>query len=424
MNSLLKSGYPNIINFKLKVEDSIAFEAHNKDKNLQTIIDEYKNENKNYRKLSKEGYEKYPLLRLFYGKQLILLYDKINNKDVDISHLINSMTLNKIKNFNIEYQYNNNINSIDNINKYLEKLFNINNINLKEIYIKNYVSNDLCLEPGLYRKVKAGDNSELIINILNIYINLTGNCPIINTVLICNEETNNEKIKAFLYRAIFCDKSILFVIANLECLELSLTQNIIKTLNLLFKMKNRNINSYLLLIYQKVESGLGRDIKKLIPEKNILNNIFLKEPKKEIAIFKETKLYSSIYAGYGKTTEIIYKVKENNGKYYYFPIGGSFTRNFIINNLKNLNLNLENGKEIYLHINLSETDNDDLMNEILFKILILRYIDSNEKLYYLGNDINIIIEIPRGFYDFEEKYKILKLFNKIYIDKLCPLMKI
>ena len=339
LNSLLKSGYPNIIDFKLKIEDSITFEANNKEKNLQQIIDEYKKENKNYRKLSKEGYEKYPILRLFYGKQLIQLYNKINNKEIQISHLINSMTLNKIKNFDIEYQYNNDINSIENINKYLEKLFNVNKIKLEEIYINNYVISDLCLEPGLYRKVRSADNSELIINILNIYINLTGNCPIINTLLICNEETNIEKVKAFLYRAIFCDKPILFVIANMECLELSLTQNIIKTLNMLYKNKNRNINSYLLFIYQKVESGLGRDIEKLIPEKNILNNIFLKESKKEINIFKETKLYSSKYAGYGKTTEIIYKVKENNGQYYYLPIGGSFTRNFVINNLKNLNLN-------------------------------------------------------------------------------------
>ena len=37
LNSLLKSGYPNIIDFKLKIEDSIAFEANNKEKKLQQI---------------------------------------------------------------------------------------------------------------------------------------------------------------------------------------------------------------------------------------------------------------------------------------------------------------------------------------------------------------------------------------------------
>ena len=422
LNSLLKSGYPKINNLTLKIEDSNAFEANKKENDLQKIIEEYKIINKKYRKLIQKGYEKFPLLRLFYGKQLIQIYEKINNKEINISHLVNSMVLNKIKNFEIEFQYNNEIDdNIENINRYLEKLFEVNNINLDEIYKNNEVMNDLNISPGLYRKVREGDYSELIINIINIYINITGNCPIKNTLLICNEETNIEKIKAFFYRAIFCDKPILFVIANLECLELSVTQNIIKILYSLYKMKNRNINSYLLIIYRKVESGLGRDIEKLIPEKNILFDSFLKEPKKKVNIFNDTELYSSKYAGYGKTTEIMYKVEEKKGKYYYLPIGGSFIRNYVINNIENLHLDLENSKEIYLHVNLSETENDNLMNEILFNLLILRFIESNEKIYYLGNDANIIIEIPRGFYIFEDKYKILKLFKKIYIDKLCPL---
>ena len=256
----------------------------------------------------------------------------------------------------------------------------------------------------------------------NIYINLTGNAPIINTVLICNEETNIEKIRSFLYRAIFCDKPILFLITNMECLELSLKQSIIKTLKDLYQLKKRNINSYLLLMYEKVDSGLSRDIEKLIPEKNLLIiNDLLKRNLKPNNLFKEIELYSSKFAGYGKTTEIIHKVNQKRGKYYYLPIGGSFTRNFLVNNLENLNINLENAKNSYLHIDISESDNDDLMNEILFNLLILKFIDSNDKIFYLGYDINIIIEIPRGFTDFEEKYKILKLFNKHYIDKLYPL---
>lgn len=51
-----------------------------------------------------------------------------------------------------------------------------------------------------------------------------------------NEKTNIEKIKSFLYRAIFCDKPILILIANIKCLELSVTQKIIRTLKTLYKM--------------------------------------------------------------------------------------------------------------------------------------------------------------------------------------------
>ena len=105
-------------------------------------------------------------------------------------------------------------------------------------------------------------------------------------------------------------------------------------------------------------------------------------------------MYSSKYAGYGKTTEIYYKVKNAKGDYKYLPIGGAINRDYVINNLLNLNLSLQKGKTTYLHLDLSEPDNDDLMNEILFKLLILRYLDSNEKIYYLGYDINIMIEIP------------------------------
>ena len=257
--------------------------------------------------------------------------------------------------------------------------------------------------------------------ILNIYLNITGNAPIINTLLICNEETSLEKIKSFLYRALFCNKPILFLIANMECLELKITQTIIKILKALYKAKNNNISSYIIFIYEKVDSGLVRDIEKIIQEKNILNNSFLNPPIEKKEDFQKIEVYSSKLSGFGKTTEIIHKVKDLNGEYHYLPIGGSISRNYVINNLENLNLDLKKGKSTFLHIDLSETDNDDLMNEILFKLIILRFLDSNEKIFYLGNDINIIIEIPKGFIEFDKKYKILNLFKKINLDELRPL---
>ena len=420
LDNLIKAGYPDLSNLTLKIENSIAFDPNDKEKDLQKIIDEYKNKNKDFRKIVKEAYKKYPLLRSFYGKQFIQLYEKAKNNKANISHLVNSMTFNKISNFNLEYQYNDNENIIENINTYLENLFSLNNVTLNDIYSKNKILSNLSLEPGLYRIITTEEDSDLAINISNIYINLTGNIPIINSLLICNDETNTEKIKSFLYRAIFCDAPILFLITNIEYLELSIKQSLVKTLNNLFKSKNRIIKSYILFLFKKADSGLLKDIEKLIPEKNILNN-FLRKPENSINLFNETETYSSIFAGYGKTTEIKYKVKEKNGKYYYLPLGGVFTRNYIINNLENLNLELKDGKQIFIHLDLSETDNDDLMNELLFKLLILRFIDSNDKIFYLGNDINIIIEIPNGFIDFKSKYSLLTLFRNIHIDKLCPL---
>ena len=421
LDSLLKSGYPKILNLSLKIKDSKAFDKNNSKKNLEKIFEEYNEINKSFKKSIKLGYKEFQHLRLFYGHQFINLYEKTKNKDVEITHLINSVSLNKIKNIQIQYDYNNELNEIENINKYLEKLFGSNNVNLNEIYQKNSVLAESNLAPGLYRKVKFGNNCDLIINILNIYLNLTDNVPIIDTLLICNEDTTIERIKAFLYRAIFCDKPVLFVIANMECLDLSITQSFIKTLKFLYKYKKTIINSYILFIYEKVDSGLARDITKLIPEKNLLNDSFLKKYNKKNEIFSNIDLYSSKFSGFGKTTEIIYSVKNKGGQYYYLPIGGSFTRNYVINNLKNLKIDLKNAKNCYLHLDLSDTDNDDLLNEILFNLTILRCLDSNEELYYLGNDIHLMIEIPKGYVEFDKKYKLLGLFNKIYIDKLRPL---
>ena len=388
LNRLQKSGYPNVIIFSLKIQNSKIFEEIDENeenivkKNLQEAIEYYHGTNKNFKKSIKNGYENSPYLRLFYGKQLIQLHENATNKGTDITHLISSVTLNKIKETKIDYPYNYEIDSTQNKIKFLDKLFKKNGVNLDDIYKNNKVEEETGLSPGLYRKTNSGYNSDLINNILNIYINLTGNVPIINTLLICNEDTTIEKIKAFLYRAIYCNKPILFLIANIERLELKETQSIIKTLKALYKEKNKSINSYLLFIYEKVDSGFERDIEKLIPEKNLLSNSFLNTPQKKNEEFEKIELYSSKFFGYGKTTEIIYKVKELGGEYHYLPVGGSFTRNYVINNLKNLNLDLNKGKSTYLHLNLSETDDDDLMNEVLFKLLILRYIDSSDKIFY------------------------------------------
>ena len=428
LNILQKSGYPNVINLSLKIKNSKAYEENDEDeenivrKDLQEIIDEYNEKNSKFEESIKKGYETCPFLRLFFGKQLIQLHEKATGKNIDISHLINSVTSNKIKNTQLDdFHYNYELDSIQNINKFLEKLFKKNGVNVDEIYNSNKVKEETGLTPGLYRKIKSGENSDLINDILNIYINITGNSPMINTLLICNEDTNLEKIKAFLYRAVYCKWPALFLIANMESLELKVTQEIIKILKDLYKAKNKKINSYLLFIYEKVDSSLAREIEKIIPERHLLNNAFLKQPEKKPDEFQKVELYSSKYSGYGKTTEIVYKVKNLGGEYHYLPIGGSFTRNYVINNLENLHLDLEKGKSTYLHLDLSETDNDDLLNEVLFKLIILRYLDSNEKIFYLGNDIHIIIEIPKGFFEFDKKYKLLGLFKKIEINELNPL---
>ena len=76
-------------------------------------------------------------MRFFYGKQLIKLYKKIkiseNNKNSnDVSHLINSVALKEINNFQIKFEFDDSKDIIENINNYLDNLFQTNKINIDD----------------------------------------------------------------------------------------------------------------------------------------------------------------------------------------------------------------------------------------------------------------------------------------------------
>ena len=77
LNSLIKSGYPFVKEFSLNIENGIAFKPKDKNKTLEKIIEEYKAENKNFKKIIKRGYESSPILRLFYAYQFIQLHEQI-----------------------------------------------------------------------------------------------------------------------------------------------------------------------------------------------------------------------------------------------------------------------------------------------------------------------------------------------------------
>ena len=216
INKLHKSGYPSLTTIILKIYNSEVCESseENKEKiikrDLKKIIEYYSEINDKFKKAIKIGYENYPPFRLFYGKQIKKLFKKVMNRTTNISHLINSVTMNKVRDLKVKYIYNIENYAIENINKFLDKLFKKNGICLDDIYNNNKIKEDINLIPGLYRKVKSCINSEYVHIILNIYINLTGNFPTINTLLICNEETSEEKINYFLHRALFCKKPIYF----------------------------------------------------------------------------------------------------------------------------------------------------------------------------------------------------------------------
>ena len=257
INRLFEAGYPFIDNLKLRIKDSEAFEVKNPNNNLKIIMESYHNIIKDYNNMISEGYQKYPLLRLFYGKNFYQLFLKVIHQNVNIYHLLSSVSLNKIIH-DIDFVYDKNKNFIENINDYLTILFNKNNINLEDIYQQNEISRDLEVTPGLYSIEKNFSKNELNVNILNLFLNLTGKAPITNTLLFCNEETNIEEIKSFFFRSIFCENKTLFVISNLELLQLSIKQSAINLLDSIYGFKKGKIKSILIFLYESEDSGLKK----------------------------------------------------------------------------------------------------------------------------------------------------------------------
>ena len=374
--------------FSFILRDNILFNENQEEIELQEIIEEYKEKSLIFKDYLKYGYENFVLVRLFHGYQFYLLYQDMKlNKFYYISNLIKAVSLNKIKNTDFKFLYNDNFGELENINNYLYKLFEMNNINIDEIFGTNKILQNINLTPGLYRKMKY-DNYNLYNNILNIYLNLTNNIPTINTLLICNKDTTIEEISSFLYRFILCDLPIVFMITNIETLTLDQKKIMVQLLENMYESKKEKIKSFLIFIYQKDDSYFTDFIEKFIPENHILDNLFLKKYDKKNEILDKIIVYYSKYSGYGKTREIMDKIKEKKGKSFQLSIGGNeFSEDFFIDYLKERNFHLD--EENYLYINLYETDKSYLMNELLFKMTILKCINTKTDIFYFGYDSNI-----------------------------------
>ena len=79
LNNLLHMGYPHLVNIKLNIEESVA--KGEDGRGLKEIMNDYKKRNIMFKNSLKDAYERYALLRLFYGPQFIQLYNKAINKN-------------------------------------------------------------------------------------------------------------------------------------------------------------------------------------------------------------------------------------------------------------------------------------------------------------------------------------------------------
>ena len=203
-----------------------------------------------------------------------------------------------------------------------------------EIKIKNY--------KGIY--IIESEQYSYEIHILKWFYKLTNNLPLPFTLLICTNDTSEEELTSFLYRVFYCQSNILFFLQNIEDLhnnQRKILLNILKDKKLI-----KNIKSSLIIYYYSQNSDIYKSIIKIVEYKklnevekkinmnNIMNNIN--------KLIDNIYIVSSNSSGAGKSFYIKQKAKDDKLNYIYFPVGGSYDKDQIINRLNKLNLERKN----------------------------------------------------------------------------------
>eukprot|EP00833_Pecoramyces_ruminatium_P002451 jgi/Orpsp1_1/1176483/evm.model.c7180000057803.1 len=294
------------------------------------------------------------------------------------------------------------------VNNYLNEAFKLNNIGLNTIFDKAILLNDY--KKGLYSHPCSKENIEC--EAIRCSLNFTGNFPLAQTVLYCNNDTTEEEIISFIYRSITCQYKALFMIIKPENLKIEKKHLL---LELLQEHYSQDMISCLLILYVKEKKK-----NEMITEIENISNFRYTDFKlkdgheNRIKLFPEVKVYSIEYCGLGKSTliktEFDKMENSNEYEYIYLQIGGNINEIEILNKL----LKLTN-KKISLHLDICESNQIDLIREFLFSFLILKCYNKNENIFYYENEIRIKIEIPNSFVDFKKLFPILDFFENICI---------
>ena len=419
LNQIYMIGYPEEITIQIIIKDfKSSFKGFGNDyheviSNLKKILNEIK-------KVQLNAYKDKQLIRFIYGRQFNLVYNYLI-KAIDIkkiSPLLKFLTNNLIKEENIDFKYQSTEDLINNIENYFEQILLKNNLTKEDIYKDSLIKSK---GKGYdYRGIflyLCNQSNQIDKDLFCVYKYLTENIPIAQTVLLCNKETTNEELVAFLYRAILCEFNSCFIIGGIELLEFDKKSKLLEILNTLLSKDNNKMKSCLIFLYTSKNTDIYKSLDLLKNKKNL--NI-----QKQIENLKfnddKTEIISSDESGVGKSTQIKLQIKEQKKNYIYFPFGGVFKREEVIERLKNLSIN----NDSIIHLDLYDTDQNDLMMEFLFSILITKLYGTNEDIFYLPKEVGIKVEIPNGFIDYISKFPILKLFhnNKLLIKNLPPLI--
>ena len=434
IKEIYSSGYVNDIEIKISIKKFVpkyngcgldTFDHDEVIKILRALLEDFI-------KKQKIAYRERPLIRYIYGRQFKLLHNKLYNKENnkkennDIVPMLMYITNNKkLTEMEVDYKIEQKKDIFTNFDEYLKKILSKNKLELNKINKNNII------------KKKDGENKytglytfkadKLQKNVLQLYIYLTESNPKAQYILLCNKETTNEEVTAFLYRAIYCESNSCFIIAGIEFLQFKQKSTFQTLIGELYEKnqdeKEKKMKSCLIIAFEHNESDIVKAVFNLKYRKSIQNIMNILENMSMDNIANQINIINSNRSGVGKSTQIKLNIESTKREYIYFPLGGVFTRKDILKRLKELkeNKNLINGT---LHLDLYDTENIDLMMEFLFSVLITKIYGQNEDIFYLPKEVPIIVEIPNGFVDFIKKFPVLDIFETttLKIDDLAPLI--
>ena len=418
----LNYGYPEEILVELKIKQNIKFFLNGKECTSMEISNYFAQINQECHKILYKSIATSDEIRLFYGKQLYLINECLKmNKFDKIKDLISCATNGLIKEFNDDFMYVKNRekniyeNMINNIKSYIQNQFEFNEEKIVNIYLKNTIriSEDNILRDknneyrGFYFKlIFVGEN-----DILNIFLFLTKSIPMNSNILFCNKETTTQEINSFVLKAIYCQINSLFVIYIPHYLNNSQKMFLIKLLRTK-KKEAQMTHSCLLILFNKEDSEFQQSILKMEYIK-LMNVDYIMDLQSDNIIEKEinAKIILSSICGLGKSTLI--KNCVGDGEKIYLPIGGEITKEEITNRIVKSfeKIKIDKKRDYILHIDLTQTDNYDIIKDFLFKLLILKKFEINENVIYIRENITIFIELANDFFDYFNNYRILGIFN-------------
>ena len=160
------------------------------------------------------------MIRYIYGRQFNLLSNNFKQKDDNIipllKYITNDMYKKELDNFKPKENGQKIQDNINNCEKYLTEVLNINKLCLKKIYETTIIKQKD--KSGKYQGVYTYLTEKLEKELYQIFKYLTGNNPIAQNVLLCNKDTTSEEITSFLYRAIKCEFESCFIVGGIEFL--------------------------------------------------------------------------------------------------------------------------------------------------------------------------------------------------------------